>query len=73
MHRGTGLALTLAVLLLDLPASPQIQNQPDDGQWIMAAKNYASTRYSSLTEIITTNVGILKVAFDFSTGTIRGN
>ena len=34
----------VAVALLDC----QIQNQPDDGQWTMAAKNYASTRFSTL-------------------------
>jgi glucose dehydrogenase len=39
----------------------------------MPAKNYASTRYSTLSEITTGNVKNLKVAFEFSTGTIHGN
>ena len=34
----------------------------------MPAKNYASTRYSELTEITAQNAGQLKVAFTFSTG-----
>jgi lanthanide-dependent methanol dehydrogenase len=47
--------------------------QQDDGQWAMAAKNYASTRYSSLNEINTGNVGRLKVAWTFSTGVVGGH
>src|SRR5258708_9079201 len=31
-------------------------NQPYDGQWPMAAKNFASTRFSTLTEINTSDV-----------------
>jgi PQQ-dependent dehydrogenase (methanol/ethanol family) len=38
----------------------------------MPAKNYASTRYSELTEIETENVGSLQVAFTFSLGVNRG-
>jgi PQQ-dependent dehydrogenase (methanol/ethanol family) len=45
----------------------------DDGQWTMAAKDYASTRYSNLNQISTTNVGQLKLAFNFSTGVLRGH
>src|SRR5690242_9747782 len=40
----------------------------DDGQWPMAAKDYANTRYSTLDEINTGNVANLKVAWTFSTG-----
>jgi hypothetical protein len=29
---------------------------PDDGQWTMPAKNFASTRYSSLNELTAANV-----------------
>ncbi len=54
-------------------ASAQIQNQPDDGQWVMAAKNYASTRYSTLDQINTQNVKNLKLAWTFSTGVTRGH
>jgi len=67
---------TLCTLLLSLSgglATAQIQNQPDDGQWTMAPKNYASTRYSTLGEINTGNVRNLKLAFTFSTGLTRGH
>jgi lanthanide-dependent methanol dehydrogenase len=45
----------------------------DDGQWVMAPKNYASTRFSGLTEITTENVGNLQLAWTFSTGVLRGH
>jgi PQQ-dependent dehydrogenase (methanol/ethanol family) len=45
---------------------------PDDGQWLMPAKNYASTRYSGLGQINTQTVRNLKVAWTFSTGSTRG-
>lgn len=44
----------------------------EDGQWPMAAKNYASTRYSGLAEINTSNASNLRVAWTFSTGIDRG-
>src|SRR3982751_1799727 len=44
----------------------------EDGQWTMPAKNYASTRFSGLSEINTENVKNLKVAWTFSTGVNRG-
>jgi len=65
---------TLPVLLTVIaPAFCQIQNQPDDGQWTMPAKNYASTRFSTLTEVNTGNVKGLKLAWTFSTGLTRGH
>ncbi|HEX5581585.1 MAG TPA: methanol/ethanol family PQQ-dependent dehydrogenase [Gemmatimonadaceae bacterium] len=45
----------------------------DDGQWTMAAKDYANTRYSALDEITTANVGGLKLAWTFSTGNRNGH
>jgi PQQ-dependent dehydrogenase (methanol/ethanol family) len=45
---------------------------PEDGNWPMPAKNYASTRFSGLDEINRQNVSKLKVAFTFSPGTGRG-
>src|SRR5215831_9289282 len=62
----------LAILFLT-PAIAQIQNQPDDGQWPMAAKNYASTRFSTLDRINTGNAKNLKLAWTFSTGLTRGH
>jgi len=44
----------------------------DDGQWIMPAKNYQSTRYSGLNQINTSNAGQLKVAWTFSVGSDHG-
>jgi PQQ-dependent dehydrogenase (methanol/ethanol family) len=45
----------------------------EDGQWTMPAKDYASTRFSSLDQINATNVANLKVAWTFSTGNTRGH
>jgi PQQ-dependent dehydrogenase (methanol/ethanol family) len=44
----------------------------DDGQWTMAAKDYANTRFSALDQINPSNVKNLKVAFTFSVGVDRG-
>ena len=49
-----------------------VQLQAEDGQWIMPAKNYASTRFSGLNQINANNVKSLKVAWTFSTGSDRG-
>lgn len=46
---------------------------PDDGQWTMPAKDYASTRYSGLDQITTETAKDLKLAFTFSTGLLRGH
>lgn len=45
----------------------------DDGQWVRPAKDYASTRFSSLTEINTGNARNLRVISTFSTGFVRGH
>ena len=44
----------------------------DDGQWTMPSKNYASTRYSAMTEITPANVRSLRPAFTFSLGVNKG-
>jgi lanthanide-dependent methanol dehydrogenase len=44
----------------------------DDGQWTMPSKNYASTRFSSLTEITPSNVRNLKPDFSFSLAVNKG-
>ena len=66
-------ALTATIFLAALPIRGQIQNQADDGQWPMPAKNFASTRFSTLSEIDTSNVKNLKLAWTFSTGLTRGH
>ena len=66
--------ILLAVFLLfSPPAFTQIQNQPDDGQWPMPAKNYSSTRFSMLDQVNAGNVKNLKLAWTFSTGQTRGH
>src|SRR5205085_10445179 len=45
----------------------------DDGDWAMAAKDYANTRYSTLNEINTGNVSQMKASWTFSTGVERGH
>jgi lanthanide-dependent methanol dehydrogenase len=45
----------------------------DDGQWRMPARNFASTRYSGLTQITSQNAGQLRLAWTFSTGVTRGH
>ena len=47
--------------------------ETDDGQWVRPAKDFASTRYSSLNQINTGNAKDLKVAWTFSTGMDRGH
>src|SRR5579883_3549505 len=75
MERGSARVIkTIGAFLLTAAALfGQIQNQPDDGQWVMPAKNYASTRFSTLDQIHTGNVKSLKLAFTFSTGMTRGH
>src|ERR1043166_4638106 len=60
-----------------LSPAPRVQTnlaslQNDDGQWVMPAKNYASTRFSSLNQINTGNVANLRVASTFSLASDRG-
>ena len=54
------------------PPSAASASEADDGQWLMAAKDYANTRFSGLHEITTDNVANLKLAWSFSTGVLRG-
>ncbi len=44
----------------------------DDGQWIMPAKNYAATRYTSLNEINPANVKNLREEFSFALAVDKG-
>src|SRR5215207_4314836 len=56
-----------------VPATATLDSSADDGQWTMPARNYASTRYSALTQITGQNVAQLKLAWTFSTGVTRGH
>lgn len=54
------------------------QNAPaaagaEDGEWRMAAKDYANTRFSGLDQINASNASQLKLAWSFSTGSQRGH
>jgi glucose dehydrogenase len=71
--RGISIRVTIAATAGMLTAFAQIQNQPDDGQWVMPAKNYASTRYSTLDQINTGNAHRLSLSWTFSTGLTRGH
>jgi PQQ-dependent dehydrogenase (methanol/ethanol family) len=52
--------------------SSSAASAPEDGQWVRAAKDFASTRFSSLDQITAENIKQLKLAWSFSTGTDRG-
>ena len=56
-----------------LSAADPAELQKDDGQWVMPAKNYSSTRFSGLDEINTGNVRQLGVSWTFSTGMVSGH
>jgi len=73
LHTFTSVAAVAFVVFSVAPLRAQIQNQTDDGQWTMPAKNYASTRFSTLAEINTGNVKNLKLAWSFSTGLSKGH
>src|SRR6476620_11263613 len=59
--------------MLTAPTGASVAAEPEDGQWPMPAKNYASTRFSGLEDINTGNVASLKLAWSFSTGVVRGH
>src|SRR4051812_14929548 len=46
--------------------------EPDDGQWVRAAHDYASTRYSTLNQITKDNASKLTVAWEYDTQLRRG-
>lgn len=56
-----------------LPTAGLTKLQEDDGQWLMPAKDYASRRFSGLSEINTKNVARLQQAWSFSTGLTAGH
>src|SRR5687767_6386605 len=65
---GAGVAAAQVPVAAPVSAAPA-----DDGNWVMPAKNYASTRYSELDQINTGTVAGLRVEFTFSTGFVRGH
>src|SRR4051812_1717265 len=65
----SGLSLLLACGLVHAQTPPGA----DDGQWTRAARDYASTRFSGLDQVNAGNVARLRLAFNFSTGVVRGH
>jgi glucose dehydrogenase len=71
--------LSAAAMLAGTLAVPALANDdvlkqtanPD--QWARVEGDYAATRYSTLDQINTENVGQLNVAWSFSTGVLRGH
>jgi lanthanide-dependent methanol dehydrogenase len=77
---GTSLATSAQEILQKPSTEPSYQPKPyagslekDDAQWVRPAKDYASTRYSNLSEINADNVTALNVSFTFSTGLTHGH
>lgn len=62
----------VALAVFSVVAGPAAGQNPGDGDWPMAPKDYANTRFSELAEINADNVSQLRVAWAFSTGTVRG-
>ncbi len=66
-------------LLASAAASPVLANDDvkkaiaDPNNWAMQQGNYEGWRYSRLDQINTSNVKDLKVAWQFSTGVLRGH
>lgn len=72
-RRAIALAGIIAGVVTASAALAGADAPPDDGQWVRAAKDFASTRYSGLDQINDSNVVQLQVAFKFSTGVVRGH
>ncbi len=63
----------MVALVAALGVSGSAAQVTDDGQWTMPARNFAGTRYSSLTTFTPANVGRLRPVWDFSTGVLGGH
>jgi PQQ-dependent dehydrogenase (methanol/ethanol family) len=70
---GIGMETAAAEAVGERALPPAAAAPADDGTWPMAAKNYASTRYSELDQIDARDVRDLQVAMTFSTGVLRGH
>ncbi|HEU4625291.1 MAG TPA: methanol/ethanol family PQQ-dependent dehydrogenase [Steroidobacteraceae bacterium] len=69
LRRAAPVGVTASLLVLAgsaFAAEPPVE-------WPMPAGDAANTRFSPLDEIRASNVGQLKIAFTFSTGTLRGH
>ena len=67
------LASLLALSTPAVAASASAQPRDASGDWPMAARDYANTRFSPLEQITAANASTLQLAFTFSTGVLRGH
>ncbi len=66
-------AASLGLAFVSEAAADDLQKlSQDPAQWVMAAHDYANTRFSGLDELNAGNVGGLQVAWMFSLGETRG-
>ena len=77
-RRVAALGVALLVALLTIIVAVHSDHHAlaavgEDGQWLRAAGDYASTRYSPLAQITAANVRQLRPAWSFSTGGARGH
>ena len=68
----------LASAVFALPGLAQANDEllrlsADPANWAIPSGNYSGTRYSELDQVNKSNVGSLKVAWQFSTGVLRGH
>jgi lanthanide-dependent methanol dehydrogenase len=73
VRRGVGFRSRRGLAALLVVGVVAIARADGDGDWPMAARDYASTRYSPLADVDTQTVKGLKVAWTFSTGLERGH
>lgn len=71
-------ALLAATALVALPGlalanDELLKLQQDPNQWVMQSGNYSGHRYTALDQINKSNVGSLGLAWQFSTGVLRGH
>src|SRR3569623_1743117 len=69
---GVTLGAVLALTAMRAFADDLDAMSRDDKQWIMPAMNYASTRFSGLSQFNAGNAGQLRVACTFSLGSTHG-
>jgi PQQ-dependent dehydrogenase (methanol/ethanol family) len=67
---GVIAALCICAITSGIPAHAA---GSDDGDWPMAARDYANTRFSPLDQINPSNIRDLKPVVTFSTGLVRGH
>lgn len=71
--RSIGLALAISAAACGLVRADDLAAMSQNPkQWVMPARDYASTRSSPLDQINVANVGKLQAAWMFSVGTARG-